>query len=55
MADRGRASVAAYNMREHGIKVRNVQELVEFMDCNVRVEKAVCIGQMGKISKPRRL
>ena len=42
-------------MREHGNEVRNMQELVGFMNCNVHVVKAVRIGQIVEISKPRLL
>ena len=42
-------------MREHGNEAHNMQELVGFMNCNVHVVKAVRIGQIVKISKPRLL
>ena len=48
--ERSNATVAEYNMREDGNDVRDVQDLFNFMDCDVRAIQAVRIGHHDKSS-----
>ena len=48
--ERSNASVAIHNMKEYGSDMRDVQELFDFLECNVQVVNTVRIGKY-KLSK----
>ena len=53
--ERGRASVAIHNLNEHENDVINVQDLFDYLECNVRVIKVTRLGRVKSSKKPRLL
>ena len=49
------ASEAIHNMKEYGKNMHDVQELLDFLECNVQVVNTACIGKYDKLSKKARL
>ena len=53
--ERGRVLVAIHNLNEHENDVINVQDLFDYIECNVRVVKVIHLGRMKSSKKPHLL
>jgi hypothetical protein len=53
--ERDKASVVIHNLPEHGTDARDVQELLDFLECRMRISSTVRIGRAMKSSKKPRL
>ncbi len=51
--ERNRASVAIHNLREYGNDARDVHDLFDYLECDIRLVATTRIGRVG--SKPRLL